>query len=71
MRRPTAETINSGEYAPLSRPLFIYVNTASLDKPEVKAFLEYYMNNAGELAEEVGYVALPDSVYQANLAAIQ
>ena len=68
---PTEETINSGTYSPLSRPLFIYVNVAELQKPEVKAFIEYYMENAAELAVEVGYVALPDNVYQENLTAIQ
>lgn len=68
---PTGETINNGTYAPLSRPLFIYVNKAELERPEVKAFVEYYMENAAELAAEVGYVALPDSVYQENIAAIQ
>lgn len=68
---PTPETINNGTYAPLSRPLSIYVNKASLAKPEVKAFVEFYMNNGAELAAEVGYVALQDSVYQENLAAIQ
>jgi len=68
---PTPETINNGTYSPLSRPLFIYVNKASLAKPEVKAFVEFYMNHGAELSAEVGYVALPDSVYQENVAAIQ
>ncbi len=68
---PTPETINDGSYAPLSRPIFIYVNIAELEKPEVKAFVEYYMNEGGALAEEVGYVALPASVYQDNITAIQ
>lgn len=68
---PTDETINDGTYAPLSRPLFIYVNKDSLEKSEVKAFLEYYMENAPELATEVGYVPLPSSVYEANLVEIR
>ncbi len=68
---PTTETINNGTYAPLSRPLFIYVNKASLEKPEVKAFMEYYMENAGQLSTEVGYVPLPDNVYEENLAEIR
>ena len=65
---PTAETIESGEYKPLSRPLFIYVNEESLDKPEVRAFVEFYLTNAASLVREVGYVALADEVYQAGLA---
>ncbi len=68
---PTEETINNGSYSPLSRPLYIYVNKAELERPEMKAFIEFYMNNAAVLATEVGYVPLPDSVYQENLALIR
>ncbi len=68
---PTDETINNGTYAPLSRPLYIYVNNESMEKPEVKAFLEYYMENAPELSIEVGYVPLPASIYEENLAVIR
>lgn len=68
---PTFDTIKSGEYTPLSRPLFVYVNKASLAKEEVKIFLEFYINNAGAMASEVGYVALPDDVYQKGLDSIQ
>jgi phosphate transport system substrate-binding protein len=59
---PTAENINSGKYAPLSRPLFIYVNKASLEeKPEVKAFIDYYIDNKSALVGEVGYVNMPET----------
>ena len=61
---PSPETIRSGGYAPLSRPLFIYVNKAHLEKPEVRAFVEYYLDNAAQLADEVGYVALTDAEYE-------
>ncbi len=67
---PTAETIENGSYNPFSRPLFIYAKKSSLDRPEVLAFVEFYLADAGEFAEEVGYVALPSSVYdkaKANL----
>ncbi|MEL6136933.1 MAG: PstS family phosphate ABC transporter substrate-binding protein [Cyanobacteria bacterium J06628_6] len=66
---PSPETIE--EYVPLARPIFIYVNKAELGRPEVQAFVEYYLNNAGDIAGEVGYVALPDETYEAGLAAIQ
>ncbi len=59
---PTHETIESGTYAPLSRPLFIYVNVKSLDRPEVKAFVNFYLTNGPALAEEVGYVRLPEEI---------
>ncbi len=61
---PTPETVQSGEYTPLSRPLFIYVNRSALEaKPEVKAFLRFYLENAGELVPQVGYVPLSPERY--------
>lgn len=60
---PSPETIESGVYAPFSRPLFIYVNVASLKRPEMKKFTAFYLENAAEFAVEVGYVGLPASVY--------
>lgn len=68
---PTAETIESGEYAPFSRPLFIYVSKKSLQRPEVKAFVDFYLDNAAEMATEVGYVQLPSSVYAAARKAVE
>lgn len=68
---PTSEAIESGEYQPLSRPLFIYVSKKSLQRPEVKAFVEFYMENAPELVSEVGYIKLSDQIYRDNLARIQ
>ena len=61
---PSLETVENGAYAPLSRPIFIYVNSASLNKPEVREFVEYYLKNGGPLAKEVKYVPLPASAYQ-------
>lgn len=65
---PSAETVNNGTYTPLSRPIFIYVNTDRLNRPEVRAFVEFYLNNAAELSGEVGYVPLPSEDYAASLA---
>lgn len=63
---PSAETVKNGTYQPLSRPLFIYVNaTAAAFKPEVKAFVNFYLKNAPKLVTEVKYVALPDADYVA------
>ena len=64
---PSVSTINDGSYSPLSREMFIYVNNDSLARPEVRNFVEFYMNNAAELAEEVGYVGLSDADYQSQL----
>lgn len=60
---PAADVIESGEYNPFSRPLFIYVKKSSLERPEVKAFVDFYLADASDFAEEVGYVALPSKVY--------
>lgn len=58
---PSSETIANGTYAPLSRPLFVYVNKNSLEKiPPVKAFIDYQINVANQaVISEVGYVPLP------------
>ncbi len=61
---PSKETINDGSYRPLSRPIFIYVSRAAAMRPEVRAFVRFYMENAALLAAEVGYVALPETVYE-------
>lgn len=61
---PSLESVRSGEYTPLSRPLFVYVSVKSTEKPPVKAFLEYYLTHAGKLSEQVGYIALPAPVYE-------
>jgi phosphate transport system substrate-binding protein len=63
---PTPETVMNGTYQPLSRPLFIYVNAnAAAFKPEVKAFVNYYLENAPKLVKEVKYVPLPAEDYAA------
>ena len=61
--KSSPQTIADGTYAPLSRPLFIYVTTKALDRPEVLAFVEYYLDNAKAIMPQVGYVALPDEAY--------
>ena len=65
---PSLESIADGTYAPLSRPLFIYVSKTSLERPEVRDFVEFYMLNGAQLTEEVGYVPLSEQEYQDNLA---
>ena len=61
---PTAETINTGAYSPLSRPLFVYVSDTAAAREDIQIFVNYYLDNAGELAGEVGYVALPEKAYE-------
>ena len=61
---PSVATIDDGTYQPLARPLFIYVNRNSLARPELRAFVDFYLSNATELVPAVGYVALPDDRLQ-------
>lgn len=68
---PSEETINDESYAPLTRPIFEYVSTASLERPEVNAFVTFLIENAGDLALEVGYVNLSEEGYAAQLDKIK
>jgi phosphate transport system substrate-binding protein len=67
---PSSQTVQIGEYKPLSRPLFIYLSRTALQRPEVAAFVRYYLKNASELVPQVGYVPLAAQAYQASLAEI-
>jgi phosphate transport system substrate-binding protein len=63
---PSPEAVKDGTYQPLARPIFIYVNaTAAAFKPEVKAFVNFYLDNAPKLVAEVKYVPLPAEDYAA------
>ncbi|HEY9625836.1 MAG TPA: PstS family phosphate ABC transporter substrate-binding protein [Coleofasciculaceae cyanobacterium] len=61
---PTSANVENGTYTPLSRPLLIYINKKSADRPEVKQFIDYYLSNT-QLVTEVGYVVLPADAYAA------
>jgi phosphate transport system substrate-binding protein len=63
---PSTETVQNGTYRPLSRPLFVYVNPAKVT-PTVEAFVRFYLENAGELAADVGYVGMPEDAYDLAL----
>lgn len=65
--KPSIESVMDGSYQPLARPIFIYVNAKSLDRPEVREFVEYYMKNADALVREVKYVPLPADAYAYNM----
>jgi phosphate transport system substrate-binding protein len=64
---PSMETVLNGSYQPLARPIFIYVNAKSAQKPEVKEFVEFYNRHGEKLAREVKYVPLPAKAYTYNL----
>jgi phosphate transport system substrate-binding protein len=67
---PSPETILDKSYTPLSRPLYIYVKNSALRRPEVAAFVKYYLENVGKLATKAGYVAPTAEDMAANLRAL-
>jgi len=69
---PTNETIEAGEYSPLSRPLFTYVkNSAMKDNEAAYDFVKFTLENAGDMAEAVGYVRLPAEEYTEGLKTLE
>ena len=64
--QPSEATVRDNSYAPLSRPLFIYVNKASLKRPEFQAFINFYLENAAVLSKDVGYVPVSDEISAQN-----
>jgi phosphate transport system substrate-binding protein len=63
---PSAETAQNDEYVPLSRALFIYPSGEALEKPEVKAFVDYYLDNVNDVAEAVGFISLTEEQLEAS-----
>ena len=61
---PSMESVINGSYQPLARPIFIYVSLKSVDKPEIKEFVEYFLKNSVKLIREVKYVPLTDADYK-------
>lgn len=66
--QPSVATIESGEYAPLSRPLYLYVSDRALAKPQVEAFMRFYLEEGAELVRAVGYIPLQAAQYEEELA---
>ncbi|MFZ5861482.1 MAG: PstS family phosphate ABC transporter substrate-binding protein [Nitrospirota bacterium] len=61
---PEFDNVKNATYQPLSRPIFIYVNTKALDRPEIAEFVKFYLTAGRPLVQEVGYIPLPDAVYE-------
>jgi phosphate transport system substrate-binding protein len=62
--QPSPETVKDGTYRPLSRPIFIYPKVKALERPEVKSFVDFYLNKGTSLVREVGYIPLTDREYE-------
>ena len=61
---PSMQTVSDGTYAPLSRPLYVYVNSSSLLNPKVVEFMDFYLEEAPSLLKDVGYVPLTPEEYK-------
>jgi phosphate transport system substrate-binding protein len=61
--QPSPATVVDGTYSPLSRPIFVYVSKAAAARPEVDAFMRFYLAQAPKLVSEVGYIPLPERAY--------
>ncbi|MCL2525274.1 MAG: PstS family phosphate ABC transporter substrate-binding protein [Betaproteobacteria bacterium] len=64
---PSGANVENASYQPLSRPIFVYVKLKSLERPEIREFVEFYMKNADSLVREVKYVPLPQAIYEGNV----
>jgi phosphate transport system substrate-binding protein len=65
---PSEDSVKDATYNPLGRPIFIYVNKKSLQKPEVRKFVEFYVKTGAELAQDVKYIPLPDDAYEKGMS---
>ncbi|MBW4626529.1 MAG: PstS family phosphate ABC transporter substrate-binding protein [Brasilonema octagenarum HA4186-MV1] len=68
---PSKQTVEGGTYQPLSRPIFIYVNAKAAQRPEVKEFVNFYLNNGAKFASEVKYIPLPAQIYKVGVQHFQ
>ncbi|HUO99943.1 MAG TPA: PstS family phosphate ABC transporter substrate-binding protein [Gemmatimonadota bacterium] len=68
---PSVETIENQTYAPLSRPLYLYVSDQGIAKPQVEAFVEFALTEGAELVRSVGYIPLQPEQYEAEMDAVR
>jgi len=68
---PSPDHVVNASYQPLSRPIFIYINKKSMDRAEVKEFVDYYLKNAPKLVADVKYIPLPGSAYDKGMARLK
>lgn len=68
---PSPESVTSSRYVPLSRPIFIYVASQAIERPEVHRFVSFYLKNAAKIVKAQHYVPLSAKVYQSNFKNIE
>ena len=61
---PSIDTVQRGTYRPLSRPLFIYVNAKSLDRPVLSGFVTFYLNQDQALVRSIGGIPMTARAYE-------
>jgi phosphate transport system substrate-binding protein len=66
----TIENVQDGSYVPLGRPLYVYASDTALARPEVLAFMDFYVKNAVEIAELAGFVPMTDEQIEEQKAKI-
>jgi phosphate transport system substrate-binding protein len=64
---PSRQTVESASYNPLARPLCVYVNRKAAERPEIKAFIEFYLKNGVKMAERIKYIPLQAAEYELGL----
>lgn len=68
---PSAETAQAGEYTPLARPLFIYINTTNYsENAAVKEYTDFYIENLPGIAEAAQFIPLSDELYEETKSAL-
>jgi phosphate transport system substrate-binding protein len=67
---PSEATVLDGTYTPLARPLFMYVNSKSFEKPQVAAFVKFILENATEIVKDAKYIPLPMKAYESVKARV-
>jgi phosphate transport system substrate-binding protein len=67
---PSNKAVNQGYYIPFSRPLFLYINAKSLEKPQVRDFLHFFLENAGTYINKVNYLPLSEIAYKSAITDI-
>jgi phosphate transport system substrate-binding protein len=65
---PSVETVKNGSYAPLARPVYIYVTDIAAKRAEVSSFVNFYLTNGSTLVPDVGYIPLTSEEYQNEIA---
>jgi phosphate transport system substrate-binding protein len=68
---PSVEAARDGTYVPLSRPLFIYVKNESLARPEVYGFVEFFLTNSVQIAEDYLFIPVPEEQVTTNLSTLE